>query len=139
MSDIQRFELPSGGWWELELDPTHGQVEDIREQAIRSLSLSDRNNGEGGLSDIDVKAMIDSGRINMMVLTTAWGFTDPVPITVEGLRARSARDTSHIQDVLQEHIVPLLEDPITRQRRKRSDSLLPSGSDGSLESSLTLT
>ena len=138
MSDVQRFDLPSGGWWELELDPTHGQVEDIRKEAIK-VATAFTSNGNEPISEASLEAIINSGRSSMLLLTTAWSFPEPMPVTIASLRSRSGRDTAFVQDVLEEHISPLLEDSATRRRRRQSSYSPPSGSDGSLESLPTST
>lgn len=99
MGEIRRVELPSGGWWDLETEPTWGEVIDYQAEALSRLS------SEG--DEDDPAVLVGLSNLPLLRFTRAWSF--PEQINEDTLRQRSALDLVPVLEVVNSHLRPLFD------------------------------
>ena len=90
---VKRFELPSGGWWELIVRPTWGDMKPITAK-LRSAQM-------------DGAEQEDQLDVIIAALTTAWSFDEDVE--ADTIANRQMADLIPVMKVVVDEIVPLFQ------------------------------
>ena len=96
-SEIVRLDLPSGNWWEVEVQPRWGEMMKIRREMVR-ITESDGEDEEA------LTAIMTS-------LTRAWSYQNgagPLPISIDAVNDMDLMDAAEVMHLVNERVLPLL-------------------------------
>jgi len=113
-SEIVRLDLPSGNWWEVEVQPRWGEMMKIRRDMVRI--EEDKGEDEDQLTAI------------MSSLTRAWSYQNgsgPLPISIESVNDMDLVDAAEVMHLVNERVLPLLTAVGEREPQKVSPPTLP--------------
>ena len=115
-SEIVRLDLPSGNWWEVEVQPRWGEMMQIRREMVRLID-------SGGEDDDQLTAI-------MTLLTRAWSYRNgsedtSLPITIAAVNGMDLVDAAEVMHLVNERVLPLLSAVGDREPPKVSPPLSP--------------
>ena len=96
-SEIVRLDLPSGNWWEVEVQPRWGEMMKIRREMVR---ITDT----GGEDEDQLTAI-------MTLLTHSWSYQNgsgPLPISIDAVNDMDLVDAAEVMHLVNERVLPLL-------------------------------
>ena len=96
-SEIVRLDLPSGNWWEVEVQPRWGEMMRIRREMVRIQEAD-------GEDEDQLTAIMTS-------LTRDWSYQNgdgPLPITIDAVNDMDLVDAAEVMHLVNEKVLPLL-------------------------------
>ena len=96
-SEIVRLDLPSGNWWEVEVQPRWGEMMKIRREMVRIAEAEGED--EEALTAI------------MSSLTHDWSYQNgagPLPISIDAVNDMDLGDAAEVMHLVSERVLPLL-------------------------------
>jgi len=113
-SEIIRLDLPSGNWWEVEVQPRWGEMMHIRREMVRITESEGED--EEALTAI------------MAALTRAWSYQNgagPLEISIDAVNDMDLGDAAEVMHLVSERVLPLLAAVGDREPPKVSPPLSP--------------
>ena len=108
-SEIVRLDLPSGNWWEVEVQPRWGEMMRIRREMVR---ITDT----GGEDEDQLTSIMAS-------LTRAWSYLNgdgPLEITIDAVNGMDLVDAAEVMHLVNDRVLPLLTAVGEREPQKGS-------------------
>jgi len=96
-SEIVRLALPSGNWWEVEVQPRWGEMMKIRREMVRIQEAD-------GEDEDQLTAIMTS-------LTRAWSYSNgagPLEISIDAVNDADLVDAAEVMHLVNEKVLPLL-------------------------------
>ena len=115
-SEIVRLDLPSGNWWDVEVQPRWGEMMQIRREMVR---IADAD----GADEEALTAI-------MAALTRGWSYRNGsedtvLPISIDSVNEMDLGDAAEVMHLVSERVLPLLSAVGEREPPKVSPPLSP--------------